>query len=108
MPRYYDRYSEFKTGNDDMKTLPYIKITEKPTDKKVNYSRKSRLDIISNDVYGSPYYGWLILLINPQYGGLESNIPYGSVLNVPFPLNATLQEYQTKITLFNNLYGIDG
>jgi hypothetical protein len=102
---YYDRYQNFRTG-DGMKTLPHIKLTPKNTDKTVKIKVNSRLDIISNATYGTPYYGWLILQANPEYGGLETNIPIGAVIKVPFPLDATLQELERKIIRFNNLYGI--
>lgn len=103
---YYDRYQAFRLENT-VKTLPFIKINERSTDKRDRYKKNSRLDIISNEAYGSPYYGWLILQANPQFGGLESNIPIGSVIRIPFPFISTLQELESKITRFDNLYGIN-
>ena len=37
------------------------------------------------------------MLANPQYGGLEFDIPEGAVLTIPFPLMQSLQDYQNKI-----------
>ena len=44
-----------------------------------------------------PYHGWLILLANPEFGGLEFDIPERSVIIVPFPLEKTLEDYQTAV-----------
>lgn len=103
--QYYDRYEKYRT-NSSVKTLPFIKISEKSTDRTYKIKVNSRLDIISNEIYGSPYYGWLILQANPSYGGLETNIPVGALIRVPYPLESTLQEIDKKIIRFNNLYGI--
>jgi hypothetical protein len=102
---YYDRYQAFRLENS-VKSLPFIKLNERSTDRRERIKKNSRLDIISNNVYGSPYYGWLILQANPQYGGLESDIPIGSIIRVPFPFRAILQELEEKISRFDSLYGI--
>ena len=105
---YYNRYKGFNIDGE-FTPLPFITINPKRSDKTVVYKTdRDRLDKMSQKYYNNPYYGWLILLANPQHGGLETNIPYGSILSVPFPLNATLQEYQGQIIQFNNLYGING
>jgi len=93
--RYYDRYEEFKV-NGSMKILPFLRIPPK----------SSRLDIISQDSYNNPNLGWLILQANPQYGSMEFDIPIGSVLTVPFPLQESLADYERAIIRHRNLYGI--
>lgn len=103
--KYYDRYQRFEVNNQ-AKTVPFINIDKRPTDITQVYKKNTRLDIISSNVYGSPYYGWIILQANPKFGGLEFNIPEGTELRVPFPLESVLQEYQTKLNRFNTLYGI--
>jgi hypothetical protein len=105
MAIYYDRYGDFRLENT-IKSLPFIKIGNRPTDRNYRIKKDSRLDIISNDIYGVPYYGWLILQANPQFGGLGDGIPVGEVIRIPFPLRAVLQELEAKITRFDNLYGI--
>jgi hypothetical protein len=60
------------------------------------------LDKISQQYYNSPFFGWLILQANPQYSGLETSIPDGAVLTIPFPLVASLQDY--KNVLNNHLF----
>jgi len=105
MPRYYDRYESFR-ADGNVKLLPFLKIAPKSTDQKIKYDGTKRLDIISDDYYGSPYYGWLILLANPQFGGVEFDIPDGTILNIPFPLELSLQQYQQAVTRHRNLFGI--
>jgi hypothetical protein len=77
--------------------MPFIKLRNKNTDIKVVYNKNKRLDRLSNEYYDSPYYGWLILLANPKYGGMEFDIPEDSVIRIPFPLMDTLREYQQKV-----------
>jgi len=103
--KYYDRYADFKK-NGEYEFIPFIKLRKKASDIKLVYKKDtSRLDIISDRYYGSPYYGWLILMANPQYGSLEFNIPDGTTIRVPFPLSDTLQEYQKKVEEYKKLYG---
>lgn len=104
--QYYDRYQDFRIDNQ-VKVLPFIKIAERSSDIKIQYKmNRTRLDIVSNTYYGTPYYGWLIMQANPQYGGLEFDIPEGAILRVPFPLISALQDYQQSITNYNVLYKI--
>jgi hypothetical protein len=103
--QYYDRYSEFKKDGS-MTTIPFITIPRKSTDFKVVYDGKTRLDIISNDYYNNPNMGWLILLANPQFGGMEFDIPNGTVLTVPYPLQQSLADYEKAIIRYGKLYGI--
>lgn len=103
--RYYDRYEEFRS-NGNMKILPFLKIPPKGSDIRVTYDQDSRLDIISQDIYNNPNLGWLILQANPQYGSIEFDIPIGSVLTVPYPLQESLADYERAIIRYRNLYGI--
>ena len=76
---------------------------QKTTDKAYIYKvAKSRLDKVSQEYYNSPYFGWLILQANPQFGGLENYIYDGAVLIIPFPLIPSLQDY--KASLENHFY----
>lgn len=98
MARYYDRYGDFKS-NGKYTFIPFIKLTKKPSDLQVAWKKYKRLDKISNDQYGAPFYGWLIMLANPEYN-LEFDIPEGAILRIPFPLMESLQDYQNKIEKF--------
>jgi len=105
MAIYFDRYERFKL-NGEVSTLPFIKLTRKLTDKKIVYRLgKSRLDKLSQDYYNNPYHGFLIMLANPEYGGLEWNIKDGDIIRIPFPFNETLEDYNKQVDKFKRLYG---
>jgi hypothetical protein len=102
---YFDRYKNFRK-NGNMLTLPGIKIPESSSDMTAIYKQgQSRLDIISNTYYNNPYSGWLIMLANPQFGGLEFNIPDMTSLRIPYPFEDGLQRYITEVNNFKTLYG---
>jgi len=103
--RYYNRYSNFLV-NGEQTVVPFVKIPSKTTDKRYIYrTGKSRLDKISQEFYESPYFGWLILAANPKYGGLENNIPDNSLLFIPYPLTASLQDYNNALDNYFFYYG---
>ncbi len=103
--KYYDRYGEFRE-NGKYKFMPFLKIPSKSTDINVVYKSNSRLDIISQDYYTNPNFGWLILQANPQYGGMEFDIPINTVIRVPFPLMASLNDYDKTISRYRKINGI--
>lgn len=102
---YYNRY--IGLTNDEISVCPpFVKLTEKSSDKFVRYRKnKSRLDKISQEYYGSPYYGWLILMANPECGGLEWNIKDNEDIRVPYPLDDSLRDYKSKIKSALQYYG---
>jgi hypothetical protein len=103
--RYLDRYKRFKS-DDNYRPLPGITIPEKETDKTIVYKLGStRFDILSNDYYSTPYFGWLIMLANPQWGGLEFSIPDGEIIRVPFPFKAAVNDYLAGVDEYFKLYG---
>jgi hypothetical protein len=105
MAIYFDRYKDFR-ANGEIKTIPLIKLTPKSTDKRVIYKLGvSRLDKFSQEYYGNPYHGFLILLANPEYGGLEWNIKDGDIIRIPFPFKETIEDYNKQVENFLNLYG---
>jgi hypothetical protein len=80
-----------------------VQLPQKTTDKAYIYKvAKSRLDKVSQEYYNSPYFSWLILQANPQFGGLENYIYDGAILIIPFPLLPSLQDY--KAALENHFY----
>lgn len=103
--KFFDRYSEFRF-NGKVKILPFLRIPSKATDIFVTYKADSRLDIISQDIYNNPNFGWLILQANPQYGGLEFDIPTGTPIRVPFPLEQSLNDYDRAVLRYKKFYGI--
>jgi hypothetical protein len=105
MATYTDRYSKFR-DNGNIKPLPGIIIPVNSTDKQAIYKLgESRLDKLSNLYYLNPYSGWLIMLANPEYGGLEFNIPDMTLLRIPFPYESAISRYTTEVTNNINLYG---
>jgi|5B_taG_2_1085324.scaffolds.fasta_scaffold78240_2 hypothetical protein len=107
MAQYYNRYTDFNINGENL-TVPNIKLPPKPSDKKVMYKvNQSRLDKISQQYYGTPYFGWLILQANPYVGGLEWNINDGQILIVPYPLVASLQSYKQAVDEYFFFYGKD-
>jgi|TARA_B110000503_G_scaffold89786_1_gene135895 hypothetical protein len=103
--RYYDRYQNFLV--DGKQTIvPNVVLPSKTSDKRYVYrAGMSRLDKISQEFYQTPYFGWLIQMANPQYGGMESKIPDGTVLIVPFPLIQSLQDYKNAVDTHFYYYG---
>ena len=102
---YYNRYKDF-TQNGEIKTVPYITLADKPSDKYVVYKLgKTRMDKLSQQYYGTPYFGWLILQGNQKYGSQEWNIPDGAIITVPFPLMQSLQDYKTNLDQYFLYYG---
>jgi hypothetical protein len=104
MPRYYDRYKDFKKEGQ-VTTLPFIKIRAKNSDKRIVTDNKTRFDKLSQTYYGNPYHGWLILQANPQFGGLEFDIPENTIIIIPFPLDKSLEQYQNQVDRYKRLYG---
>jgi hypothetical protein len=100
--QYWNRYSDFLI-NGEQTVVPYVPIPQKSTDKAYIYKvAQSRLDKVSQEYYNSPFFNWLILQANPEFGGLENNIYDGAILIIPFPLLPSLQDY--KAALENHFY----
>jgi hypothetical protein len=103
--QYYNRYTNFLI-NSEHTVVPFVSIPSKPSDKRYIYKvGQSRLDKVSQQYYGTPYFGWVIMQANPQYGGLEWNIPDGTVLTIPYPLLSSLQEYKAALETYFYYYG---
>lgn len=101
----YNRYDTFLI-NGQQTIVPYITLPSKTTDKRHIYKvSQSRMDKISQQYYGSPTFGWLIMMANPIFGGEEWNIPDGSILTIPFPLIASLQDYKNELNNHFFYYG---
>ena len=102
---YYDRYQRFKVDGG-YKPLPFIKIEPKNSDKTVVYNaQRTRLDKLSQKYYDNPFHGWLIMLANPQYGGVEENIPDNEIIRIPYPFRDSLQQYIEAVNEYERLYG---
>ena len=103
--QYYNRYSEFIVDGSPS-VVTYVNLPSKSTDKRYIYKvGQSRLDKISQQYYNTPFFGWLIMQANPQYSGLEQNIPDGAILTIPYPLIASLQDYKNGLDNYFFYYG---
>ena len=103
--QYYNRYSDFII-NGQQTVFPFVTVPGKSSDKKYIYKvGQSRMDKVSQQYYGSPFFGWLILAANPEFGGLENNIPDSSILTIPFPLLSSLQDYKAALNNHFFYYG---
>jgi hypothetical protein len=106
MAEYFDRYSEFKIDGN-VKPLPFIKIPQKSSDKIIPFFKgRDRMDKLSQSYYNNPYYGWLIMAGNPEYGGMEFDIPNNSFIRIPFPLKQSIQQYIEQVNNYKRLNGI--
>jgi hypothetical protein len=103
--QYYNRYTLFQV-NGQQTVVPFVTLNGKPSDKVYVYKvAVSRLDKVSQEYYGTPFFGWLILQANPEFGGLENNIYDGAVLSIPYPLVTSLQDYKTTVENHFFYYG---
>ncbi len=103
--QYYNRYQNFLI-NGQQTVVPFVNLPQRASDQRYVYIKnKSRLDKISFEKYGTAYFGWLILTANPIYGGLETNIPDGAVLIIPYPLISALQSYKSALDTHIFYYG---
>jgi hypothetical protein len=102
---FYDRYTNFRSNNK-VSMVPFIPIPYENGDKTFIFKKgQTRLDKVSDEYYNNPYHGWLILAANPQFGGLEFNIPNSARLIIPFPFDSGLKRYADAVTTYKNLYG---
>lgn len=105
MAIYYDRYEKFR-NNGKILPVPFVNIPVLSTDKSVVYKlTRTRLDKLSQTYYNNPYHGFLIMLANPQYGGLEFNINDGDVIRIPYPFDSAIERYIEQINNYKTLYG---
>jgi hypothetical protein len=103
--QYFNRYTDFLI-NGQQNVVPFVTLPSKTTDKNYIYKvGQSRLDKISQQYYSTPYFGWLIQAANPQFSGSEFSIPDGAVLTIPFPLVASLQDYNNTLENYFFYYG---
>jgi hypothetical protein len=105
MAGYYNRYRKLNT-DDKIISPPFVALTPKETDDAIVYDKnKTRLDKVSQNYYDAPYYGWLILMANPEFGGEEWNILDGQTVRIPLPLEDSLKEYERKLRQRIYYYG---
>ena len=92
MGRYIDIF-ELRRATDN---IPSFTIKERETDVYITFNMADRLDTISNRIYGSPDYWWIILNANNYQ--IEFDIALGEIIRVPYPLTEVVKEIQGKVT----------
>ena len=93
----YNRYELLIKGDGTTESMPFIKISEAPSDKYEYWNEGlSRMDRLSLKYYGNPFYDFLILYANPQHLN-EFDIPDNSLIRIPFPLNRVKLEFEQKL-----------
>ena len=107
MPKY-NRYKSFITEDGNMRIVPFIKIPNMSSDKYTYWDKyNSRMDLISNQFYGSSDYGWLILQANPHLPSLEYMIEDKEQIRIPFPLDMAITQYERDIKNYYQINGTD-
>jgi len=104
MAKYFDRYESFNV-NGQLTMVPGIIIPQSATDKQIVYKKgDTRLDKLSQMYYNNPYHGFLIMLANPQYGGLEFDIKDRDVIRIPYPFESAVERYINEVKIYKLLY----
>jgi len=104
MGKYFDRYESFKI-NGELTMVPGIIIPTSSSDKQVVYKKgDTRLDKLSQMYYNNPYHGFLIMLANPKYGGLEFDIKDRDVIRIPYPFESAIDRYINEVKIYKLLY----
>ena len=99
----YDRYNLFR-HEDNVGFIPTITLDKKNTDYYEIYKTgQTRMDVLSNQYYGEPSYGWLILMANQYYGSMEYEFEDGITIRIPYPLETTIREYVEKVKTYKKL-----
>lgn len=94
-------YELLREGND-IKNMPNFSISRRLTDKSIVFDpRKMRLDRIAGDVYGDETMYKILMWANPEIE-YEFDIPRGTIIRIPFPMNDVVQEVISKIKLNKN------
>jgi hypothetical protein len=108
MGQYFDRYQAFRVNNT-INPIPGIQLgtDSSSADKQIIYVQgTTRFDKLSQTYYQNPWCGWLIMLANQQYGGLEFKIPDQSIITIPFPFESGIDRYITAVNKYQMLYGL--
>jgi hypothetical protein len=97
MPRDYNRYELVENNDGSLDQMPFVPISTSPTDKYEEWVvGRSRMDKLAQRYYGNPFFDWLILYANPQYIS-EFDIPDGTTIRIPFPLDSARKKYEDKL-----------
>lgn len=100
----YDFYKFLRDPNNprNLKEMPSITISRRNTDKFIIYDKnKERLDYVAGQIYNDETLSRIIMWANPEYF-IEFDIPSGTVIRIPYPLNDVLSEITQKLIDYAN------
>ena len=101
----YNRYNKVSM-NGVVELLPIFKYIPQMSDREeVWVVNKSRMDLISSKYYDDANYDWIIMGANENIPHIEHEIPDGTVLRIPYPLEIALNQFNNQLTKFQNFYG---
>lgn len=93
----YDRYAILKNNDGTIDMAPFVDIPVASSDKyEIWKDGFSRMDVISQKYYSSPFYDFFIMYANPQYIS-EFDIPDQTVIRIPFPLSRVKDVYENTL-----------
>jgi len=96
----YDRYEIMKNVDGTIDWLPFVPISKNDSDlSELWVQGRSRLDKLALKYYNNPFYDFLILYANPEYVD-QFDIPDGTLIRIPFPLNRVKLEYETFLRTY--------
>lgn len=103
MPRQnYNRYSILENDDGTTDPMPFVHIPERQSDKYEYWnSGFSRLDKLAQKYYGNPFFDFFILYANPEFVS-EFDIPDGTLIRIPFPINRVKSDYENKLERIKN------
>jgi hypothetical protein len=103
----YNRYAK-SSGNGRTELLPFTTIDRNRTDRYETYrSGITRMDLVSFKYYGDPSWDWLIMMANPDVAGIEFDIPDGTLLRIPYPLESAVRSFENRLERYESLYGYE-
>lgn len=96
----YDRYEIMKNTDGSIDWLPFVPISQSDSDlSEVWVQGRSRLDKLALRYYNNPFFDFFILYANPQYVD-QFDIPDGTLIRIPFPIDRVKLEYETFLRKF--------
>lgn len=91
--KYLNRYKILNENNNIPKIMPFIRIPDKSSDKIIIWNKERRLDNVSYDYYGTPYFDWLIAQKNAHLGLDEFEWQDGDTVIIPYPIDISIEQY---------------
>lgn len=96
----YNRYAILQNTNGTADAMPFVNLPINQSDKYEYWSSQtSRMDKLAQKYYGNPFYDFFILYGNPEFVS-EFDIPDGTLIRIPFPLQKVKADYEAILTQY--------